>query len=282
MNHSKLSHSPVLKAVVPAAGLGSRLRPLTSAIPKEMLPLGRKFVLQYVIEELVDSGITDICIVVSPAKEMIKNFFGSGDAFGANIDYIVQSEMKGLGDAILLAEHWVAGEAFVTAFGDCIIEGTEVTPLSRLLQTFVNNSADAAVLTQFIPLDLSTKYGIIAPHSRVGDEESVRIVDIVEKPLSQNAPSNRAVAARWILNNKIFDSLRTAPLQKNGELNLTDAVSQLVRAGSLCWSTPLLTNERRIDIGGWRTYLTATIEYALKDNDYGREIRSEFEGATLE
>src|SRR5579872_3708409 len=110
------------RALIPAAGFGTRLRPLTSAIPKEMLPLGRKPVLEYVVEEMRGAGLTRLLFVISPGKELIRSYFGDGSRWGVHCDYAIQPEMRGLGDAILHGESWTDGLPFVVAFGDCIIE----------------------------------------------------------------------------------------------------------------------------------------------------------------
>ena len=281
MNGSISTKSTIHKAVIPAAGLGSRLRPLTNAIPKEMLPLGRYPVLHYIIKELRDADVTDICFIISPTKDVIRNYFGDGSAYGVQARYIYQTEMKGLGDAISLAEVWTCGEDFVVAFGDCVLEFPASNPLKRLMETHTNENSSATVLTQVIPLSLSSKYGIVKPVREVSPKCPVQMADLIEKPDPKDAPSNRAVAARWILSNRIFESLRSAPLQSNGELNLTDAVRQLITSGLPCWSTPLLVGENRLDIGGWKSYLAASARYAVNDKEFGSEISKEVIGGVV-
>src|SRR5579872_3838049 len=131
------------RALIPAAGFGTRLRPLTSAIPKEMLPLGRKPVLEYVVEEMRGAGLTRLLFVISPGKELIRSYFGDGSRWDVHCEYVLQYEMRGLGDAVLHGESWTEGRPFVVAFGDCIIE-TELStldssargsPLVRLIRT---------------------------------------------------------------------------------------------------------------------------------------------------
>src|SRR5579862_3343934 len=122
------SRTTIDRAIIPAAGFGTRLRPLTTAIPKEMLPLGRKPVLEYVIEELRDAGVSRILMVVSAGKQMVRDYFGDGTAWGVRCDYVLQPEMRGLGDAVLQGEAWSEGEPVVVAFGDCIVRGCGTTP----------------------------------------------------------------------------------------------------------------------------------------------------------
>ena len=121
---SNLPHT-MRRAVVPAAGFGTRLRPLTNAIPKEMLPIGRKPVLHHVVDELLTAGLTEVLFVISPRKEMIREYFGDGSEFGINCEYTIQPEMRGLGDAILRSEPWTANEPFMVAFGDCMVKSAD-------------------------------------------------------------------------------------------------------------------------------------------------------------
>lgn len=265
-------------AIVPAAGLGTRLRPLTSAIPKEMLPLGRGPVLGHVLDELRSARIEHVVIVVSPAKEMIRSYFGGGEERGLRIEYVVQPEMRGLGDAVLRAEPLVRGQVFAVAFGDCLIEydARRDSPLARMIQIADQEAADAVALAETVPADRVSRYGILQP---VGNCEPpaapFRIADIVEKPALADAPSRLAVAARWILSPSIFDCLRATPNDGKSELSLTDAVRILLGSRDAnVWAVPLDSGERRVDIGGWDTYLAAAADYAMRDPEHGAGVRS--------
>src|SRR5258708_38696284 len=123
----------IRRAIVPAAGYGTRLRPLTNAIPKEMLPVGRKPVLEYVVEELRAAGIESALLVISAGKEMIRTYFGNGSRCGLSMEYVMQKEMRGLGDAVLYGESWVGGEHFALALGDCVFEPGASLPLILVL-----------------------------------------------------------------------------------------------------------------------------------------------------
>lgn len=266
------SSSRVHRALVPAAGFGTRMRPLTLAIPKEMLPIGRKHVLDYVVEELKLASIDHVLFVVSPGKEMIRKYFGDGERFGLHIDYVLQPEMRGLGDAILCGEEWTQDEPFVVAFGDCIIESpAEVNPLCRMLDVHTKGSACATVLTERIPREKTRKYGILQPSENLAEPISLpfQFADIVEKPLPENAPGERAVAARWVLETQIFRYLHKCIPDPNGEVNLTDAVRAMLREDPRGWAVPLLDGEVRLDIGGWDTYFIAQIRAALADPEMG-------------
>ncbi len=275
----------IRRAVVPAAGFGTRLRPLTNALPKEMLPVGRKPVLEHVVDELRAAGITDILFVVSPRKEMIRQYFGDGSEFGLHCDYVLQPEMKGLGDAVLRAESWVGSAPFLVAFGDCLITiradgsaGTEsaVSPLGRMLSTHIILDSSATVLTERIPKDRTKRYGIVAPKNEndAGRNEPFILRSIVEKPDPDSAPSCHAVAARWALNPGIFQFLRESPPGPDEEFNLTDPVRAMMAAGAPAWAVPLMPGEARQDIGGWETYLRAVASAAANDMDFGPAIRA--------
>ena len=258
-------------AVIPSAGYGTRLRPITAAIPKEMLPLGRKPVLEYVVEEVRAAGIRKALFVVSPGKEIIERYFGNGERFGIQCEYVVQPQMLGLGDAILHAEQWTDGQPFVVAFGDCIIESAHVLPLSRLIATHFAEDSSATVMTERIPRERTNRYGILKPKTPTNSEEPFQVAGVIEKPDPDAAPSNFAIAARWALNSDSFNWIRNTPAARNGELNLTDAVALMIEAAEPAWAVPFMPGERRVDIGGWDTYLQAAARYALAN--WNLEIR---------
>jgi len=261
-------------AVIPAAGFGTRLRPLTLAIPKEMLPLGRAPVLQHVLLEARDAGIGRAVLVVSPGKEMIRAFFGDGARLGIRVDYALQPEMRGLGDALLRAEEWVDGRPFAVLFGDCVVTGTnrEPSPLARLLEVHADQDSEATVLTEQVAPERVSRYGIVAPGGEAL-RPAFAVADIVEKPSPEQAPSLHAVAARWVLSAEIFRLLRETPVAQGAELNLTDAVRRLLREGGRVWAAPLKPGERRWDMGGWATWLEAAAAFALADAEHGPAIR---------
>lgn len=261
-------------AIVPAAGFGTRLRPLTLAIPKEMLPLGRKPVLEYVLEEIRAAGIRDILFVISPAKEMIRTYFASGERWGVRCSYAVQPEMRGLGNAILCGNEWRHGRPAAIAFGDTLIESPVTPPLARLVETFAERHADAAVLTECVELDRTRRYGILAPASPVDPaQHDFRVTGIVEKPAPEDAPSRWAVAARYVLSDLAISALRSAAPGPNGEVGVTDTIRSLTAEGAGVWACPLNKEEYRRDIGGWDTYLEAAARAAISDPDYGSAIR---------
>ncbi len=258
-----MSNSGIERAIVPAAGLGTRLRPLTRAIPKEMLPLGRKPVLEHVVDELKAAGILKVLFVVSPSKEMIRDYFGDGGEFGVTCDYTIQAEMKGLGDAVLRGAEWAGDEPFVVAFGDCLIRSSSSVPLARVVETHISKKSAATVLCEQLPRENTSRYGILSPVGDLDDHDApFRMKDIVEKPRPEDAPSTLAVAARWVLNPEVFEFIRTQTPASDGEVNLTDPVRRMIADGAVGWGVPLLAGETRCDIGGWETYLRACVEFA--------------------
>ena len=269
------------RAVLPAAGLGTRLRPLTQAFPKELLPVGRKPVLAHIATELLGAGIDRALFVVSERKPQIRGFFGEvyeDDVTGRllHCSYVVQEEQRGLGDALLCAADWTAGEPFVVAFGDCMIEASDPSePLRRLLATHQGQGSDATVLTEQVALEKVVRYGVLAPAEAQPDRptEPFALKDIVEKPAPQDAPSRNVVAARWILAPTIFELLRRTPLDSRGELNLTDAVRTLKQEGGSLWAVPLRPGEFRRDIGNFETFYAAFIRAALNDPEFGPSAR---------
>jgi len=269
------------RAVLPAAGLGTRLRPLTQAFPKELLPVGRKPVLAHIATELLGAGITEALFIVSERKPQIRGYFGEfyeDEVTGTvlHCSYVNQEEQRGLGDALLYADAWTAGEPFVVAFGDCMIESPDLAaPLRRLVAVHVDQGSQATVLTEQVAWEKVSRYGVLAPEETQPDVPVAPFAlrDIVEKPAPQDAPSRNVVAARWILSSTIFEILRRTPLDSRGELNLTDAVRTLKQEGGSLWAAPLHPGEYRRDIGNFETFYAAFIRAALNDPEFGPSAR---------
>ena len=279
----------IRKAVIPAAGLGTRLRPLTNAFPKELLPIGRLPVLAHLVNELRGAGISDALFIVSDQKPQIRSFFG--DVYGDDevdretgrttppirCSYVVQKHQRGLGDAILYAEEWVAGAQFAVAFGDCIIDAADASaPLRRMLNVHRTQGAGATVLAEEILRENVYRYGVLAPFES-GDSETeadaLRLSDIVEKPSPEFAPSNLVVAGRWAFNASIFQFLKQQAVVSHGELYLTEAVRAMVSSGATFWAAPLAGDERRLDIGNYETFFTSFIRAAMRDSEFGLSAR---------
>ena len=268
------------RVVIPAAGLGTRLLPLTAALPKEMLPLGRKPVLEHVIDEARAAGFQAALIIVSPGKEMIARHFGSGEKFGIRIEYAVQPQMRGLGDALLYAEEWVGNEPFAVAFGDCVVTSPLAEPpLARMARLTATGGWSASVLAERVSRERVSRYGVLAPAPDHTDVQGAfRLRDIVEKPSPAQAPSEYVVAARWVLRPEVFRWLHAAAPSPRGEIELTDAVrAWLVNGDAEIWAVPLMPGEARVDVGSFDSYLPAQALWAARDEEFGPAVRAALE-----
>jgi len=263
---SDSERTPIRKAVIPAAGLGTRLKPLTSIAPKEMLPLGKKPALQYIMEDLQASGINDIIFVVSPQKTRIREYFGDSVFEGSvRLQYVIQDPQRGLADAILQAEEAVNGEPFAVALGDSVIISTEQkTPMERLLNAYRSNPASAAITVERVPREDCVRYGMVKPAGEMVDH-AFEIDDLIEKPRVEDAPSDYAIGGRYIFDSGIFDCIRRTPPGFGGEHQITDSIRLMIADGKRVWCAPLLDGERRYDIGNFKTYSEAFTTICLQD-----------------
>jgi len=264
----------IRKAVIPAAGYGTRLRPLTNIAPKELLPLGGKPAAQFIVEELHAIGIEDIILVVSPHKIGIQEYFGHAACGGdVRISYVYQETQKGLADAILRAEDAVEGEEFLVALGDSVItraEGREL-PTKRLIDAYESNSADAAIIVERVPLEDAHKYGMVAP---IGEAKGAfEIRDLIEKPKPEVCPSNCAIAGRYIFRPEIFDWIRRTPPGFGGEHQITDSIKLSLQNGSRIWCVVLDDGENRYDIGSISTYCEAFTAMCMLDPQISPIVR---------
>ena len=283
-------------AVVPVAGLGTRLLPATKSQPKEMLPVGRKPVVQYVVEELTRVGLRRVLFVTGPGKTSIENHFdlngelvqtlretGKEDLLAdleferAAVQYFYtrQRQLLGLGHAVLCARPFVGRDPFVVALGDSIIGmHAESDVVRRLAQAFVEREAVAVIAFEEVPDAEVVHYGIAKPR---GGGDLFEIEDLVEKPPPGEAPSNLAIAARYVLSPAIFDALEATPPGKGGEIQLTDAIRALIRGGGRVFGVRLGAGEQRYDIGNFDAYFQAFVEFALADPRCGAALRRHVE-----
>jgi UTP--glucose-1-phosphate uridylyltransferase len=284
-------------AVVPVAGLGTRLLPATKSQPKEMLPVGRKPVVQYVVEELWRVGIERLLFVTGPGKESIENHFDTDpqmiqtlretgkeellaeleyERAAVQYFYTRQRRTLGLGHAVLCARPFVGANPFVVALGDSIIGlHAESGVVRRMTRCFEERGAAAVIAFEEVPRADVQQYGIAAPRNGGGD--IFEIADLIEKPSPEEAPSNLAIAARYVLSPAIFDALRATPPGKGGEIQLTDAIRTLVRQGAPVYGVRLGAGERRYDIGNFEAYFRAFVEFALADSRFGASLRRHLE-----
>jgi UTP--glucose-1-phosphate uridylyltransferase len=263
-----------LTAVIPAAGMGTRLWPLTYAIPKEMLPLGPKPAIQLVVEELVHAGIKDFVIVIGKKKEAIAEHFMALRAAqpifsdpAVTIRFAYQPRPRGLGDAVLCAEGLVEGR-FAVALGDAVIAGPQFGGLmQRMLQVQEATQAAAVVAAQRVSPEDTSRYGILAPGEE-GPTGSLRVLDLVEKPGPEHAPSNLAICARYLLSPDIFEILRGLPAGHGGEVQLTDGLRVLATTQT-AYAVPLIEGEERWDVGSPVGYGQACVKAWCSHPEYG-------------
>lgn len=287
---------PITKAVIPAAGLGTRLLPATKSQPKEMLPVGRKPILQYVVEELQAAGLRQMLIITGRRKRVIEDHFDSDPQLvavleqvgneamladlaylegGSRFFYTRQSTPRGLGHAISLAADFVDGDDFVAALGDSLITAEEpAAPVRAMVDAYRQLGAAAFVAVEKVPPQEAYRYGIVSiGGAEPPPGEPVAVTDIVEKPPAGTAPSSLAVAARYVFGSAIFEALdRTVP-DKRGEIQLTDAIRLLVNMGKPVYAWPLAPDQRRYDVGNFESYFRTFIDFALADERYGYLVR---------
>lgn len=281
-------------AVVPVAGHGTRLLPATKSQPKEMLPVGRKPVVQYVVEELAQSGIRRLLFVTGASKTSIENHFdiddrlitylresGREEELGQleferrDIEYFYtrQRRQLGLGHAVLCAKSLVGQQPFVVALGDSIIGiNAKSDIVQRMTDEFERTKADLVVAFEEVPPHEVVRYGIAKPKAAVGDV--FELDDVIEKPSIEEAPSTLAVAARYVFSPAIFDELMVTKPGKGGEIQLTDAMRSLLKKGGKGVGIRLPATEPRFDIGNYESYFQSFVEFALADPDYGAGLRA--------
>ena len=278
----------IRKAVIPAAGYGTRFLPATKSMPKEMLPIIDKPTIQYIVEEAVKAGITDILIITNSQKSSIENHFDrSWELEGflrnrgkeedlklvkdisniANIQSVRQKEQRGLGHAILCAKTFVGDEPFAVLLGDDVVDN-EKDPAIGQLCSFYEQVNSSIVGVQEVNLSDVNKYGIVKPSEKVRDK-ACEISNMVEKPEVNEAPSRYAVLGRYVLTPKIFELLETQAPGKGGEIQLTDAIKRLMDYEKVY---AYEFSGRRYDVGSKIGFIEATVDYALKRDDLKNEL----------
>lgn len=283
---SATSPSAVRKAVIPAAGFGTRFLPVAKAVPKEMLPIVDRPVIEMVVDEAVAAGVTDILMVIGRGKRAIEEYFnphpelerqleegGKREALElvrrvsglARIHFVWQSRMRGLGDAVLHARTFCGDEPFALMLGDTIVEADPgaAPAIGQLISARERHSGGSAVAVEQVPETMVSRYGIVG-----GDEVEpgvLRATRLVEKPAPEEAPSRLAIASRYLFEPGIFDHLASTPPGKNGEIQLTDAMAALVAAGGRMHAVTVAG--RRHDIGNPLDFVKTNVHYALRGDD---------------
>jgi UTP--glucose-1-phosphate uridylyltransferase len=262
-----------------------------------MLPVARKPIVQYVVEELVSNGIEQVLFVTGRSKTSIENHFDHDpelfqalnqskktdllkdidfESLKANFFYTRQRLQRGLGDAIMCAEHFAGEEPFLVALGDSILGLNAVSKAcSRMADVFESKRASCVIAVEEVPPEETLHYGIVQPEGTADDV--FRIVNLVEKPAPAEAPSNLAIAGRYIFSPVIFDMIRRVKPDKRGEIQLTDAIQFMCEEGRRVMAVKLTPAEKRYDIGNFPSYFESFVEFALADPVYGDEFRRTLE-----
>ncbi|HAR7430689.1 TPA: UTP--glucose-1-phosphate uridylyltransferase GalU [Staphylococcus aureus] len=276
----------IKKAIIPAAGLGTRFLPATKAMPKEMLPILDKPTIQYIVEEAARAGIEDIIIVTGRHKRAIEDHFDSQKELEmvlkekgksellekvqystelANIFYVRQKEQKGLGHAISSARQFIGNEPFAVLLGDDIVE-SEVPAVKQLIDVY-EETGHSVIGVQEVPEADTHRYGIIDPLTKNGRQYEVK--KFVEKPAQGTAPSNLAIMGRYVLTPEIFDYLKTQEEGAGNEIQLTDAIERMNNDNQVYAYD---FEGERYDVGEKLGFVKTTIEYALKDDSMREEL----------
>ena len=290
---SHLSHwaidMNVRVAVVPVAGWGTRLLPATKAIPKEMFPLGNKPVIQYVAEELAGCGIEHIIFVTSTSKKAIEDHLIPDPVLNEHLtrknkhkllaefdvlnqiqcSFVFQHEQNGLGHAVACAQS-IVNEPFVIALGDAVMGlGGKSQIVEKLCQHMDDNIAGVIAFHE-VPGEHVNRYGIAAPRT---EEDVFELDDLVEKPSVDQAPSNLAIAARYVFSQDLFDYLQKTTAGTGNEIQLTDAVKMMIRDGRKVLGVKLSGEDKRYDIGNFPSYLKAILDFATLDPECNQVLQ---------
>lgn len=279
-------------AVVPVAGMGTRLLPATKSQPKEMLPVGRKPVVQYVVEELERVGVDQLLFITGSGKVSIENHFDLSPELTQTLRedgkeellqelsfahspmqyfYTRQKQLLGLGHAVLCAEPFVGKQPFIVALGDSIIGmHAQSRIIQRMSACYFEKNADVVIAFHEVPNDQVFRYGIAKPKTM---DDVFEVEDLIEKPAVNEAPGNLAIAARYVLSPDIFEALKKTEPGAGDEIQLTDAIRILLQQGKKVWGVKLRGDEKRYDIGNFGTYFRAFTEFALADKTFGPELK---------
>ena len=278
----------IRKAVIPAAGYGTRFLPATKATPKEMLPIVDKPTIQYIVEEALASGIEDILIISGHGKRAIEDHFDSAptlehelmrkgrqdllnvlrETTDVNVHYVRQKYMRGLGDAILCARTFVGDEPFAVLLGDDVVYHPQRPALRQLIDVY-EETGGSVLGCQIVADAQVSAYGIVA--GAMQNERLMHVSDMIEKPALAEAPSRMAVLGRYIIRPEIFSILQNTEPGKGGEIQLTDALKVLAQRDTVYAYN---FEGRRYDLGDKLGFLEATVEFALRRSDLGDSFRA--------
>ena len=272
------------KAVIPAAGFGTRFLPFTKAMPKEMLPIVDVPTIEYIIREAMDSGINEFLIIINEGKECIKTHFGYNRVLEKfleeknkelelsiirelpekiKVEFTYQHKQLGLGHAVLCAKEFANGEPFALLLGDDVYVGREKPATLQIIEAY-EKTGSSILGTLEVPMSDVSKYGICEPLNPNEGSTLIKLKSVVEKPKMEDAPSNLAIGGRYILTNEIFDYLENQTRGAGGEIQLTDSILRLMDKQDVY---SLAIDGRRYDIGSKKGFLEATVDFALSRDD---------------
>ncbi|MHA1297857.1 MAG: UTP--glucose-1-phosphate uridylyltransferase [Candidatus Helarchaeota archaeon] len=285
----------IRKCVIPAAGFGTRLLPATKSQPKEMIPVGKKPVIQFVAEEAAKAGIKEILIITGAKKRSIEDHFDTDNELNAFLkkkgkdDYLCEINLneqldvqffftrqpipKGLANAIGLAEKFVNEEPFVVSLGDTIIKSKDLKQknfLNLMIDLYNEHSCSSVIAVEKVPMEQVSRYGVIKG-TKMRDRVH-KISSLIEKPPLDKAPSNLAIAGRYIFSADIFDAIKETPIGIGGEFQLTDSISILLKNNKNILAIELDENSIRYDIGNYFSYATAFVDICLEDKEIGQDF----------
>lgn len=280
----------IRKAVIPAAGFGTRFLPETKAMPKEMLPIVDKPTIQYIVEEILSSGIKEILIISGHAKRAIEDHFDSSPELEQHlleagklkeleeirkisdikVHYVRQPYMRGLGDAIFCAKEFVDGEPFGVILGDDIVYTGDGEPALKQLMDQYYETGCTVVGCQVVPEDKVSAYGIIQGE-KTDNPDLLKVSDMIEKPSIKEAPSRFAALGRYVITPDVFDILEQTKPGKGGEIQLTDALRVMAHCGNVYAYN---FTGQRYDTGNKLGYLKAVVEFALRRKDLGADFKA--------
>ena len=285
----------VTKAVIPAAGLGTRFLPATKATPKEMLPVVDRPAIQYVVEEAIRAGLNDVLMITGRNKRALEDHFDrvpvleqqlaeqgkdallasvvATNEMGGDLHYVRQGDPKGLGHAVLRAKRHVGDEAFAVLLGDDLIDEKEDL-LARMVEVQERTGGSVVALME-VPREAISAYGAAAIEAVEGEDGFVKITGLVEKPAADEAPSNYAVIGRYVLSPKVFEVLENTAPGRGGEIQLTDALQTLAQGeGEGEGVYGVVFSGRRFDTGDKLSYLKANVILAAERPEFGDDLRA--------
>lgn len=279
----------IRKAVIPAAGFGTRFLPFTKAVPKEMLPIVDTPTIEYIVKEAIESGIEEVLIIINSEKECIRTHFGHNVVLEnflksknktkeleivealpkqIHVEFTYQEEQLGLGHAVLCAEKFANSEPFALLLGDDVYVGRTAPATKQLIDAY-NQTGSSILGTLVVPDEDVSKYGICEP-VKPSNDALLELASVVEKPKKEDAPSNLAIGGRYILTPTIFDYLKTQTRGAGGEIQLTDSILRMMSKEKVY---SLAIDGKRYDIGSKKGFLDATIDFSLHRLDLAEDMK---------